>query len=45
MRLAFISAFFVSNVSSLEKAKKKPFNPMLGETFEIVTSRYKYLAE
>ena len=25
--------------------KKKPFNPMLGETFELVTDRYRWIAE
>jgi hypothetical protein len=25
--------------------KRKPFNPMLGETYELVTENYRFLAE
>lgn len=38
-RLLYISAFAASSLSSLrvkERAIRKPFNPMLGETFELV---------
>ena len=38
-RLLYISAFATSSLSSLrvkERAIRKPFNPMLGETFELV---------
>ena len=38
-RLIYITAFAVSNLSSMrvkERAIRKPFNPMLGETFELV---------
>jgi hypothetical protein len=45
LRLAYIGAFMISSMSSLEKSKKKPFNPMLGETFELVTNRYMFLSE
>lgn len=31
--------------SNSKYRKKKPFNPMLGETFEMVTENYRYLAE
>ena len=38
-RLLYVTAFAVSNLSSTrvkERAIRKPFNPMLGETFELV---------
>lgn len=38
-RLIYVTAFAVSNLSSIrvkERAIRKPFNPMLGETFELV---------
>ena len=38
-RLVYVTAFAVSNLSSIrvkERAIRKPFNPMLGETFELV---------
>lgn len=38
-RLLFVTAFAVSNFSSgraKERAMRKPFNPMLGETYELV---------
>ena len=38
-RLVYVTAFAVSNFSSIrvkERAIRKPFNPMLGETFELV---------
>ncbi|KAI5285916.1 hypothetical protein KEM52_002220 [Ascosphaera acerosa] len=38
-RLAYVTAFAVSSLSSTrlkERAARKPFNPMLGETYELV---------
>ena len=38
-RLIYVTAFAISNFSSIrvkERAIRKPFNPMLGETFELV---------
>lgn len=38
-RLIYVTAFAISNLSSArvkERAIRKPFNPMLGETFELV---------
>ena len=38
-RLIYVTAFAVSNLSSIrvkERAIRKPFNPLLGETFELV---------
>lgn len=49
-RLLFITAFAVSYLSSSrvkERAIRKPFNPMLGETFELVREDrgFRFLAE
>ena len=49
-RLIYITAFAVSNLSSIrikERAIRKPFNPMLGETFELVREDrgFRFLAE
>jgi hypothetical protein len=45
MKLAYLGAFMISSYGNFEKSKKKPFNPMLSETFEMITDRYKFLAE
>jgi hypothetical protein len=45
MRLAYLGSFMVSSFSSLERSKKKPFNPMLSETFEYVNDKIMFLAE
>ena len=49
-RLLYVTAFAVSNLSSTrvkERAIRKPFNPMLGETFELVREdrELRFLAE
>ncbi|KAJ7202159.1 Oxysterol-binding protein-domain-containing protein [Mycena pura] len=46
-RIAFIAAFAMSNYSSTIGRIAKPFNPMLGETFEYVRidKEYRYLSE
>lgn len=55
-RLVLVSAFAISSFASnriKERAVRKPFNPMLGETFELVrhengsasSSAYRFLAE
>ena len=31
--------------STTKIRRRKPFNPMLGETFEMVTDRYRYMSE
>ena len=50
MRLLYISAFAISNLSSSrikERSTRKPFNPMLGETFELVREDrgFRFVAE
>lgn len=49
-RLLYVTAFLVSSLSQSrvkERAIRKPFNPMLGETFELVREdlNFRYLAE
>lgn len=47
LRIAFVSAFAMSNYSSTIGRIAKPFNPMLGETFEYVRfdKEYRYVSE
>lgn len=35
----------ITGLYTLKKRKKKPFNPMLGETFEMVGEHYRFIAE
>ena len=44
-RLALVSVFTASPYSSLVKRTLKPFNPILGETYELVTKDFMYVAE
>ncbi|KAF8521881.1 Oxysterol-binding protein-domain-containing protein [Hysterangium stoloniferum] len=46
-RIAFVAAFAMSNYSSTIGRIAKPFNPMLGETFEYVRldKQYRYYSE
>ncbi|KAF9653614.1 hypothetical protein BDM02DRAFT_3153048 [Thelephora ganbajun] len=47
MRIAYVAAFAMSNYSSTFGRIAKPFNPMLGETFEYVDlkQQYRYVSE
>ncbi|VDK73674.1 unnamed protein product [Litomosoides sigmodontis] len=45
-RIAYVTAFAVSNYSGMVSRKHKPFNPLLGETFDFVSNEgWKYHAE
>lgn len=44
-RLALLAVFSISSVTSVEKAIKKPFNPLLGETYEYEKDGMQFLAE
>ena len=45
-RLALIAVYCMVQANHLERAMQKPFNPMLGETFEFVKpGKYKMIAE
>jgi hypothetical protein len=44
-RLAIVAIHSITVLSNVERASTKPFNPLLGETFEFVTPKFKYIAE
>ena len=44
-RLAYVAIFTAAQYNGLLGRKLKPFNPLLGETFEYVTSRYRFFSE
>ena len=44
-RLAYVSSYVITNLPCLEKNTTKPFNPLLGETFEMVTDKFRFIAE
>lgn len=44
-RLALIAAFQMTTYGCVIGRTSKPFNPLLGETYELVTPHYKFLAE
>jgi len=43
--MAYVAAYCATRFSSVIGRKQKPFNSMLGETFELVTSKYRYVSE
>ena len=36
---------FITMFNTFKLRKKKPFSPMLGETYELVTDKFKFLSE
>lgn len=44
-RIALIGIHYVTTCSMAERALNKPFNPLLGETYEYVSDEISYLAE
>jgi len=44
-RLALVAIYNISSLTVVEKSLTKPFNPLLGETFEMRTEKFDYLAE
>ena len=44
-RMALISIFFVSQYAEVYLRVRKPFNPILGETYEIIQPGYRYICE
>jgi len=44
-RLALIAVHQISAVAICERTTSKPFNPLLGETYELVTQEFEYLSE
>jgi len=43
--LAYVTAFTLSQFSSIEGRKQKPFNPVLGETYELLTPDFRFMSE
>lgn len=45
-RVAYIASFLAVQHTNVEKFPSKPFNPLLGETYEFIQpGQYKFLAE
>lgn len=44
-RIALVAAHIVTTLTICEKTTTKPFNPLLGETYEFVNDDFQYLAE
>lgn len=44
-RLALVAIHQVTALSICERTTSKPFNPILGETYELKTESFEYLAE
>lgn len=45
MRLAYTMGHYLSQMSITQGRIKKPFNPMLGETYELVTEDFRFVSE
>ena len=44
-RLAYIGVFSIAQMTICEHSTTKPFNPMLGETYELITPEMRFLSE
>ena len=44
-RLALISIFFLSQYAEVYLRQRKPFNPILGETYEIIQPNHRFICE
>jgi hypothetical protein len=44
-RLCLTITAIVAGFSTMKVRRRKPFNPMLGETYELVTENYRFVAE
>lgn len=44
-RIALIGTFLMVQLSSIAEGFNKPFNPMLGETYELQTEKFNFIAE
>ena len=45
VRLMKVSAFCITQYGSLTHRLDKPFNPLLGETYELKCKKFKFIAE
>lgn len=44
-RLMHVGAFAIGQYACVPGRHSKPFNPLLGETFELLTPKFRYIAE
>ena len=44
-RLALTVSAFLAGFQSMKFRRRKPFNPMLGETYELVTEQFRFVSE
>ena len=44
-RLAYVAVHGIASLANIEKNNTKPFNPLLGETYELITPKMRYIAE
>lgn len=45
VRILYVAAFGIAQYKCTDQRLNKPFNPILGETFELIGKDYKYFAE
>ena len=45
MRMALVATWTLAGNMAIIGRTDKPFNPMLGETYELVTPKYRFMAE
>ena len=45
LRLALVATHTISHYNSSESRTTKPFNPVLGETFELKTDKWRFFGE
>jgi hypothetical protein len=45
LRLAIVGIYTVTQLTSCDRGFNKPFNPLLGETYELITDDFQFLAE
>ena len=44
-RIALVAIHGVSQLSAVERVNTKPFNPLLGETYEYICKDFSFLSE
>ena len=44
-RLAYVAIYSMTLLTGVERNSTKPFNPLLGETFEFISEGFRFLAE
>jgi oxysterol-binding protein 1 len=44
-RISLVGVYMMTHMTVIERVVTKPFNPILGETYEFCTDKWEYLAE